>query len=553
MTIYRAPGVYVVEDATVPIVLTGAPTGVPCFFGFTERGPSKAPTRLTSVNEFHAVFGKKANPSAFPNQYLADAVYGFFLNGGHVCYVCRVNAGDTAMWPINCVQDVADLAAIQDQQQPGVTAGKPAFVKFLVRAISPGTWGNRLEVNCEKTQDSDLPSPPASPVQLPSGVGRHFDLTVQETVPGRTPGDPPTTQVIEKFTALSTDPQDPRYYLRDGAVNGTSCYIELTEFDASLKEPTSEAVGSDQQPQPTEYGGFFELLQDRPEVSIIACPDAYPDAHATPESTYQTIYASARAYAEAHRYMVVMDPPPVDPQLVKTDAAGMTAEAKRLEQFADGHRSSYVAIYAPWVTTANLDPTAPDRTKLVPPSGLIVGAYNRSDAADGVWKAPANIPLLGPIELQFPFTDEQSDVLNPAGINAIRTFPGYGILIWGARTTSDNVMWQYVNVRRIFLYIERTVKQQMTAAVFEANNQKTWTSITLTVESFLREFWQGGGLMGTSAQEAFRVQCGVPQTMTMQDVEAGLLKVEIALAPVRPAEFVVFTITQQMQIATGGN
>ncbi|MFN3240618.1 MAG: phage tail sheath family protein [Planctomycetota bacterium] len=757
MTTYQTPGVYVVEDDTVPIVLTGAPTGIPCFFGFTDQGPSAKPTRLASLNEFYSVFGKKANSAVFPNQYLADAVHGFFMNGGNVCYVCRVNEGDTAMWPVNWIQDVADYVAISDELRPAVTEGNPTFVQFLVKAISPGTWGNRIKILCEKADDSGLPplhttkdvkikkdaAKPAkaitldelqpagnlgvpeagildtqpgveldlngvkmawknggfaggsipreqeqgeivipnplnkdkpvivpvifnpdnrldpsnleipgekveelvegwdfrtsltflleddtgnpmplranwskeakaffitqrngegfplkgfemaedcsstltSPVQLPPGMSLHFDLTVQQIVPGRAPGDPPTAQTLEKFSGLSTNPEDPRYYLRDDIVNGMSSYVTLAKFDSSIKKPigfgeqgkyvlppvkageyteiplhspqgadhADEAKGSDKQPPPTDYSKFFDLLKGYPEVSIIACPDAYPRADSTPESTYQTIYQSAQAYAEAHRCMVVIDPPPMNPELVRSDAAGMTAEASRLKQFADKYRSSYVAIYAPWVTTANLDATAHSRTKLVPPSGLIIGAYNKSDAADGVWKAPANMPLLGPIDLQYSFTDEQNDVLNPAGVNPIRTFPGYGILIWGARTTSREVMWQYVNVRRIFLYVERTLKQQMMAAVFESNDHKTWTSITLTVESFLREFWQEGGLMGTSEAEAFRVQCGVPQTMTMQDVDAGLLKVEISIAPVRPAEFVVFTISQLVQTAASGS
>ena len=149
--------------------------------------------------------------------------------------------------------------------------------------------------------------------------------------------------------------------------------------------------------------------------------------------------------------------------------------------------------------------------------------------------------------MQLNFTEDESETLNPAGVNLTRSFPGQGMLIWGARTSTKNVMWRFVNVRRLFLYVERTLKQQTMWAVFESNDQRTWNKLVNAAEAFLRQLWRDGGLMGATPEEAFQVQCGVPQTMTMTDVYNSVLKVEVKIAPVRPAEFVVFTVSQLVQ------
>ena len=739
MAVYRAPGVYVVEDQTTPMPLTGVPTGIPCFFGFTQQGPSFAPTRITSMNEFYAIFGRKVeNEAVFRHSYMADTVYGFFLNGGSECYVCRVNSGRAVTWPVKWIEGVVDYKKIADPYDPS-TPEAPARASLVVKALSGGTWANKLLVKLRKAEtegalpaietkvvvkepparaayqnvrlgedkekstgnwdketgafkmdkpqtssatgkltltidpenpieidvkfspDTRLPSDKVTkaefeegqsdafspdemkkwtsktrvrfenvedkdtnekktlmgmwepredpeeggpvgdfymtdkngvqfvlcektvgtgpieggvlqhPLQLEPGLSLSFDLDVVEPVPPLNPGDPTGYRVLESYTGLSTNPNDPSYFLAESLVNGVSNYIVLSELDEavsgshvafgealppggddkaderfSLEDPGAFAVnpGTDEVPPPTAYGDYFGLLKQVPDVSLIACPDAFVNGRTTPAFLYQPIFQAGIAYCEENRGMIVIDCPPQAPA---EELGDLGKRSKALETFADRFRSTHAAIYSPWLKIPNLDPTADSRVKEVPPSGFMLGAYNRSDDSVGVWKAPANIPVLGPVGLQLPFTEEESEVLNPAGVNLIRSFPGYGILIWGARCTTKKVMWQYVNVRRLFLYVERTLKQQTMWSVFEPNDQKTWNKLVDAGETFLRGLWLAGGLMGSSPEEAFRVRCGVPDTMTMTDVDTGLLKVEVSIAPVRPAEFVVFTVSQLVQ------
>jgi hypothetical protein len=233
---YQTPGVYVVEDDSHPFQSAGVPTGIPCFFGFTERGPGGRPIRVSRLDEFYRLFGRKADPAVFPQQFLADAVHGFFLNGGSVCYVCRVNDGEVAKWPVAWVEGVADVAAIRDVQRPEVTERNPSLVRFVVEAISCGSWARGIRVLCTKADD-----PSATSTQLPAGMVRRFDLTVQQVVAAATPGSPPSLRVVETFSGLSTDPDDPAYFLRDHLVNGASDHVRLAPFDAGDAVPIRTA------------------------------------------------------------------------------------------------------------------------------------------------------------------------------------------------------------------------------------------------------------------------------------------------------------------------
>ncbi len=422
-------------------------------------------------------------------------------------------------------------------------------------------------------------TPPPGELQAPLHLASDnfrltFDLEVVVPVPPRNPGDSTSYKVLEAYSGLSTDPGDPNYFLRNDVVNGISGRVRLgklgdDEADIAFDDAPAQgeeapeslsfvspnapggasasADGNDAVPAATEYGKYFGLLKAVPDVSLIACPDAYVDGPTTGASDYQPIYQAAINFAMNNRCMAVIDPPPMK---AVTEIGQLNDRATALEKFADRFRSTHAAIYAPWFEAPNLDPDADEKTLFVPPSGFILGAYNRSDNMIGVWKAPANIPVLGPVGMQLDFTDDESEVLNPAGVNLTRSFPGQGMLIWGARTTTKSFMWQYVNVRRLFLYVERTLKQQTTWAVFESNDQRTWSKLVNSADAFLTQLWRDGGLMGATAEEAFQVQCGVPQTMTMTDVYNGLLKVEVKIAPVRPAEFVVFTVSQLVQPQT---
>jgi Bacteriophage tail sheath protein len=181
--------------------------------------------------------------------------------------------------------------------------------------------------------------------------------------------------------------------------------------------------------------------------------------------------------------------------------------------------------------------------KLIPPGGHVLGVYARTDSERGVFKAPANEVLRGVLDLEFAIDDNTQDVLNPRGVNVTRSFPGRGILVWGARTISSNALWKYVSVRRLFIFLERSIYEGTQWVVFEPNDDRLWARVVDTIRGFLRDQWRLGALFGRTEQEAFFIICD-RTTMTLDDILNGRLICEIGIAPVRPAEFVVFRIFQ---------
>lgn len=188
---------------------------------------------------------------------------------------------------------------------------------------------------------------------------------------------------------------------------------------------------------------------------------------------------------------------------------------------------------------------------LLPPSGAMAGVYASIDATRGVWNAPANVGIANLLAPTISITDQQQQDLNaPArglAVNAIRTLPGRGSLVWGARTldgSSDD--WRYIQVRRTMIYVEQSVKMALNSFVFAPNTAQTWVTVTSTVESFLHGLWSAGGLMGSAPAEAYAVQCGLGATMTPDDIINGNMIVRVVLQMVRPAEFMELVFKQQM-------
>lgn len=206
----------------------------------------------------------------------------------------------------------------------------------------------------------------------------------------------------------------------------------------------------------------------------------------------------------------------------------------------DSRETQYAALYYPWIKIFD---SASGQLRLLPPGGHIGGIYARSDTERGVHKAPANETVRGAADLEFPITKAAQGILNPRGVNVIRFFPGRGNLVWGARTLSSNSLWKYINVRRLFIYIEESIDEGTQWVVFEPNNEKLWARVRATITQFLTRVWRDGALMGTKVEEAFFVKCD-RTTMTQDDIDNGRLICVIGIAPVKPAEFVIFRIAQ---------
>jgi phage tail sheath protein FI len=180
---------------------------------------------------------------------------------------------------------------------------------------------------------------------------------------------------------------------------------------------------------------------------------------------------------------------------------------------------------------------------ILPPSGFVTGIYARSDIERGVYKAPANEVVRGLTKFEANINKARQDVLNPEGINALRFFAGRGNRVWGARTMSSDPEWKYVNVRRLFIYLEHSIDKSTQWAVFEPNNERLWANIRYTIEDFLLVTWKSGALMGTKPEEAYFVRCD-RTTMTQNDLDNGRLICLIGVSPTKPAEYVIFRIGQ---------
>jgi phage tail sheath protein FI len=227
--------------------------------------------------------------------------------------------------------------------------------------------------------------------------------------------------------------------------------------------------------------------------------------------------------------MAILDPlPDLKPQ-----------QAKNWRLVETNYDSHFAAVYYPWI---NID--GPDgKPMAVPPSGHVAGVWARTDSERGVHKAPANEILRGALGPVAEITKGEQDTLNPHGVNCIRTFAGRGVRVWGARTLSSDPAWRYVSVRRLFNYVEESIERGTQWVVFEPNDPGLWARVTRDVSAFLTGVWRDGMLFGLTPQEAFFVKCDA-ETNPPDVRDRGQLLIEVGMAPVKPAEFVIFRFSQ---------
>jgi uncharacterized protein len=271
------------------------------------------------------------------------------------------------------------------------------------------------------------------------------------------------------------------------------------------------------------------------DITMLVAPDITAPAGEGDDPDLDLITTVQGALVEQattlHDRMAILDAPP-----------GMTPqEVLDWKSAQPGLDSPFAALYYPWIGVYNPGGTRP---LLMPPSGHMAGVWSRSDNARGVHKAPANEPISGCQSLGIQVTHAEQALLNPQGINVIRSFPGRGVRVWGARTaTTSDRDWQYINVRRLFNYVEESISEGTQWVVFEPNNPDLWQRISRTVSAFLTVTWRSGALFGRKPEEAFYVKCD-EETNPPDVIDAGQVVIEVGLAAVRPAEFVVFRIAQ---------
>lgn len=307
----------------------------------------------------------------------------------------------------------------------------------------------------------------------------------------------------------------------DLAVTGTLAAPagQFGEFAAAAAQLTlADFEGNDI--NPASKTGLL-ALGDVDEISLLCCPDEY---YFGPGDTSIAGLLTEQCESLMDRFAILEASP-----------AAVTVEKNN-----PSVNSEYAAYYYPWLTIANPNTGV---QLLVPPSGHIAGIYARSDTNVGVQKDPANEVINGIVKLQVPINNQQQAILNPKGVNCLRYFTGAGNLVWGGRTTSTDPDWQYINVRRIFIFVETSIQRSTQWVVFDINSDPTWRRVVRSVSDFLTGLWRDGVLRGDTKDEAFFVRCD-NTTMSQADIDAGRLICVIGIAPVKPAEFVIFQIGQ---------
>ncbi len=516
--IYQTPGVYVEEFERGPRPIEGVSTSDAAFLGETERGPTNRPVLVTSTIEYLRLFGGDVGP----NEFMPDAVKGFFDNGGERCYVARI----------------VDL-------ENAVTASLELAPRLVVRAKGEGSWGNRIAVRVDEAS---------------AGTGFRLRVAYWSREPAEIfdPFDPanrdmrPRPALTEDFDELVVDdPRSPNFVDKRIGNEGSSL-IELVLGEGE-DPPAPPAPGPDYvrlaggaDGEPVQVGDYVGgsigdtalAPEDRRGLSRLEDPLFREIAlvYAPGAAEVPGLVDAIITHCELNRFRFAILDAPQNARVPSELQLGGAA-------LAELRPSEYAAVYFPWIVV--IDGLTGNR-KVVPPGGHVAGIYARSDATRGVWKAPANEIVRGAIDLVVDVNDRDHGVINPRGINAIRAFPGRGILVWGARTLADNALWKYINVRRLFIFLEASIFRATQWVVFEPNDERLWVRVEQTITLFLRAQWRAGAMMGTKEEEAFYVEVG-RSTMTQDDILNGRLIAEIGIAPVRPAEFVVFRFTQITQ------
>jgi uncharacterized protein len=535
MPSYLSPGVYVEEVQAGSRPIEGVGTAIAAFVGLAEKGPVNEPTLVTNWTQYAQTFGEFMDGA-----YLAHAVYGFFQNGGGTAYIVRVDGDGPAGGNGSSGKPQAELASgsgdkVGAYKVQALSAGDDDLSVEVADSSSGASGGSGEESSKPPAGGGTSPTSPAGG-GAGGGGGDRFKLTVKRGNSVAEEYDDVTTQRGSRNVA--------------SVVNAASKLIRLEETGSGSVEPlkrgkvelgTSGGGESAGVPdiRPDDYIGDvaertgFGGLEAIDEVTMVACPDlmsVYQAGKLDSDGIKAVQTAMISHCEEMGDRVAILDPPP-----------GLNAQQiKEWRMDMAGYDSQFASLYWPWITV--FDPASGHNLDL-PPSGHMAGIWGRNDDQRGVHKAPANEVIRGALDLELNITKNEHDLLNPEGINCIRSFPGRGIRVWGARTLSSDAAWRYLNIRRYFNYLESSILNGTQWCVFEPNDAGLWGRMRRTITAFLVLEWRAGALFGASPAEAFYVKCD-EETNSAESIDAGQVICEIGVAPVKPAEFVIFRLSQ---------
>ncbi|GAA1924145.1 hypothetical protein GCM10009716_35630 [Streptomyces sodiiphilus] len=581
-------------------------TSVTAFVGHTRRGPVNQPVTVTSFSDFERRFGGLTADS--PVSY---AVQQFYLNGGSLAVVVRVTASGSGALAGTTLSSTAGqsrtpalrvtaaepgawgsglrVTADHDTQAPSDTFNLRVFGsagearesftglsmeedsgRYAPTVVNAASSLIRLEALSPQLPDPSgtVSKPFADPlpdlgVTVTVGIGeQERQLTLHD--PGRD-GEPPATVtglalLLERklrslpdapgrrafagatvtpfgrrlqVVAGSTDPRDVVRFVGESANDlGLEASVQPPAFPLEGGEDGEPPRWTDLIGSEAEKTGI-QALRDVADVNLLCLPGL----SASPAQEMVSVLSAADALCGDKRMFHIVDAP---------DSWGSLEAARAGLADFEPVRSGHAALYFP-----HLEMTDPltGRLRRFPPSGAVAGLMARTDSTRGVWKAPAGTDarLAGVRALTVPMTDPENGLLNPLGVNCLRSFPVIGPVVWGARTLEGadalGSAWKYVPVRRLALFLEESLFRGLKWVVFEPNDERLWSQIRLNAGAFLHTQFQRGAFQGSSPRESYFVKCD-KDTTTQADIDRGIVNVVVGFAPVKPAEFVIVKIEQ---------
>ncbi len=593
---YLSPGVYVEEYESGSVPMAGVGTSTAGFIGLAEKGPVIGkPQFVTSFSDYMRIYGGYLTESRYgEKRYLPYAVESFFVNGGSKCYIMRVAPSDakaatgktaevltfSAASPGEWGNKIKVVIVPSSRQKTPVyeVEGNDCVFKntdgFFVGDIVVFDDGknkvyNKIKAIQEKTVTFESPVNPSiiDKALVPTKFVKSCEINISVKC----------DDAKEEYTFVSLNPDSPDYIVSRMAksefvsVDVSFNAAEAPKAKASEAAKNADAKGSDKKGDKQEDGEPTAAAALLPPyeaigakgVSTLVTFDGGSEGNIGGITASDFIGVNAgpgkrtgiQAFIEISDVSMMAVPgitiPDVQLSLVAhcesaksrfavLDIPRTKKKVDEILEYKDMFDSSYAAMYHPWLEV--FDPLA-KKSFYLPPSASMCGIYARCDLTIGVHKAPANEVVRSCTGLEYGYNSSEQDRLNPAGVNLIRAFPGRGIRVWGARTCSSNGNWKYVNVRRLFIFLEESIKANTNWVVFEPNTELLWTRVQRSVELFLSSVWRSGALAGTAPNEAFFVDIG-RSTMTQDDIDNGRLICVIGVAPVKPAEFVIFRIGQ---------
>ena len=584
MAEYFSPGVYVEEYDNAPRSVEGVGTSTGGFIGLAEKGPTKgAPSLVTNFRNFVKQFGGFLSEYTHGEyRYLANSVEQFFLNGGTRCYVSRVapddavsaskkmgiltvTAANEGKWG-NRIQ-VTLKTVLKKKMQLLENTGKNSYKAKSVEGFREGDIVefngeyNRIAVIYDEqiTFENKFKADPVDKEMIPKNVVRlvTFDMQVRYN------------EEVENFFDLTLNISSPAY-IGAKLANSNIVTIEAKPVKEASVKPEKAEKGAAAEDAVKEIGNPVEAILGKGITEGSFTLEGGFDGSISKVNAGTFIGSDTGAagrtgiqsFLENNNVNILAVPgvtiPEVDAALV-AHCENMKSRFAILDMPKDMYKtqelidfrglidSTYAAMYHPWIQVFD---RGSNKSDFVPPSGAVMGVYSRTDIARGVHKAPANEPVFC-TGLKFNYTKDEQDILNPESVNLIRAIPGEGIRVWGARTASHNSAFKYVNIRRLFIYVMESIKASTNWVVFEPNDNTLWQRVSLTITSFLDGLWRTGMLTGGSPSEAYFVEIG-PSTMSLDDIRSGRLICNIGIAPSRPAEFVIFRLTQHTSETGGG-